>query len=245
MRNGEGLVNTIFKSLVGAAALVGAMASTASAQDYTWTLQNFEFGAFVVPPTGNQNTTAVDLTGNDIGTASGSITLRRNSANNYSLVSYSFTTTSSTATQLASGVTYTRGISGSPTDGVVTEVGNAFKNWVELFDNGAGSPSPTSYRFRLTWATDALWNEMETAPTIGDTVSLLFAGSTGVALTREYRTTLGNHAQRAIDDCNDNTECVTGSLRLSSITNVPEPASMAVLGAGLLGLYAARRRRRA
>lgn len=234
-------MNTIFKSLVGAAALVGVMASGASAQDYTWTLQNFEFGG--MGPA--QGTAASLLTGDDPGTASGTVTFRRNSANNYSLLSFNVVTTAGTATNFQpSGISY---VSGTDNQGSVEAGSNAYRNFVEFLNVDAGTPVQNSYRFRLTWADSALWNEMENTPAVGDTVGLLFTSGSGVALTREFRTTLGSHPQRAM--CGGaSAPCeVTPSLRLSNITEVavPEPASMAVLGAGLLGLYAARRRRRA
>ena len=231
-------MNTIFKSLVGAAALVGAMASTASAQDYTWTLKNFEFHGTAT----TQGTAAASLTGNDPGLASGTVTFRRNSANNYSLLSFNIATTTGTATNFTpSGISY---VSGTDTQGTVEGVGDAYRNFVEFLNVDAGTANQNNYRFRLTWADSALWNEMENTPAVGDIVGLLFTSGSGVALTREYRNNFGSHPQRAMCDTAA-LQCEgTPSLVLSSITNVPEPASMAVLGAGLLGLYAARRRRR-
>lgn len=212
-------------------------ASAVSAQDYTWTLSDFYFDRY-----GPLSDDPASYTLRDYGTsASGTLVLARNGMA-YDLVSYNFTTTTGDIFNGGSGlgaVYDSNAFENSSSDGFSTHI---------LMEDVLEETF-----FRLSWSPGALFAEMDMEGQ-GNEVD----GGT----SREYqiggdRRMSGTGAevcppgqQPGAVDCFDHTP---GILTLTSITNIPEPpmvntpepGTMAILGAGLLGLFAARRRRAA
>lgn len=212
-------MRTIFKGFLGAAMLLGA--SAASAQDYTWTLSDFWFDRH--GPTAPWNNTG------DLGQASGTLVLTKVGAD-YELKSFNFTTTLG-----ESGLT---AIYDYDQNDTYSTNPLAFNTFIEM-DDIDGEKS-----FRIVWYDSGLADEMN-SNNIGAVVDL--DGNQSYEYEGSVRRYNGTGQERCVLDanfteiCNDTT---AGVMTLTSVTNVPEPASMAIMGAGLLGLLAARRRRR-
>lgn len=217
-------MNNAFKSLLGAAALVGVSASMAQAADYTWSLSDFTFGGYTTTAEFGTPTKLSDPDGFDGGTASGTFTLREtgNPLAPYTVVDWDIQTTAGNSpTGYAVHYTFDQ----TDNFGSADSVDNFLASIRFIDDSG-------DYTFVLVWDALALQDAIDG----GETQVPLFNNGNGgdsyetnssspQAWTRgtvAYRDSFGS----------------PGQLDLV----VPEPASMALLGTGLLGLFAARRR---
>lgn len=203
-------------------------ASAASAQDYTWTLSDFWFD--------RHGPTAPWSLNGDLGQASGTIVLTRVAPNDYELKSFNFTTTLGDA-----GLQSV--YDSSQNDTFDTNGALPFNTFIEMTDIDGENT------FRIVWFDSALLDEMNTN-NVGGTVDLDGNQSYEAAGSTPARRYNGTGVERCVLGPNFNQICedtLPGVMTLTSITqvNTPEPASMAIMGAGLLGLLAARRRRRA
>ena len=231
IRYGESLVRTILKGFVGAGMLFSA--SVASAQDYTWTLTEFYFekwGELSNPP----------WLDTEIGTtASGTMTVTK-VGSDYVVSAYSFNTTVGDA-----------GLSGIYDSSVLEDFStDALDSNINMFDT-TGTTS-----FVLSWPAGTLIAEMN-ANNQGAEIEL-DGGNSGEYQADGNIRLSGTGTQICFLDNNfqPTNDCYTATAGRLTLTNIvqppppppvatPEPGTMAVLGAGLLGLFAARRRRAA
>ncbi len=227
------MVRNILKGLVGAGMLLGA--STASAQDYTWTLSDFSFDKW-----GLTSASPGGYTDSEYGTgATGTLVLTRDGSD-YTLTSYNFTTTlGDSGLEAVYDSSQLTNFSTNPI---------AFQSFILMNDVNEET------QFRIVWPSNQLIDEMDAE---GEGNSVELSGNS----SREYQ--IGgnrrmNGTGATVCGLNDALQEVcqeanAGILTLTSITNIPapppvntpEPGTMAILGAGLLGLFAARRRRAA
>ena len=232
-------MNAILKGLVGASVLLGAIAMSASAQDYTWTLVNMEFGQVNTFGGSNMGTEHPDAT------VSGTIVLTRNGLN-YSVKSFNLTTTAgsvggSAPTGYASVYNSANGASFN------TDPGTPLTSFLDIEDEIG------DYKLHLAWSSGSLFDPME-FDSAGEVVTLSagFSSERPVLASTTTPVRFGGSGacfSPPFDACTNDPSPGYLVLALGDTTieqppsRVPEPASMALFGAGILGLYAARRRR--
>ena len=222
-------MSIFFRSMVGAAMFVAAGASTASAQDYTWTLSNFTFGDYYL----EQN--LVTREGTEFGSgASGKLVLHKIGPGQYTLKSFNFTTT---ADIFGTGYANTYAYGSNPT---YFSEPTQFQSSVTVMDSGG------DFGFKLIWAADDLFDAMDSGYHLG------WASSLQASATHSYEYDVTNTGFIRFSGASSNPNCNAlqdcngpwGTLTLTSIA-VPEPASLVLLGTGLLGILATRRRKTA